>query len=118
MPGANSKPGTWAPQLTLRVGTTRQGFIQSAQHSHLNFSVEYTPVSSEIESELGILAPLDPMMHPYREQCEPSRIPQQGIPRAEIVAAVGRARSLERDRWKQGYASGSVYHGDSSTSTF
>ena len=41
---------------------------------------------SETESELGMLAPLDEMMHPYREQfgiC--SRIPTSGRDRAEVL---------------------------------
>ncbi len=70
-------------------------------------------MSSETESELGMLAPLDEMMHPYREQfgiC--SRIPTSGRDRAEVLEEMESLRSLEQARWKEGYASGSVYHGD------
>ena len=41
-------------------------------------------VSTESQSELGILAPLDEMMHPYREKFEIfSELPAEGRDRAE-----------------------------------
>jgi glutamate/tyrosine decarboxylase-like PLP-dependent enzyme len=70
-------------------------------------------VSSETESELGMLAPLDAMMHPYREQFEcRGRLPATGQDRGEILAELEKFRQLEQARWKEGFASGSVYHGD------
>jgi sphinganine-1-phosphate aldolase len=70
-------------------------------------------VSSETESELGILAPLDEMMHPYRQQFETfAQLPSSGHKREEILRLIEELQSLERSRWKEGFASGSVYHGD------
>ncbi len=70
-------------------------------------------MSSETESELGMLAPLDEMMHPYREQFEIfSKLPADGRGRAEILKEIEELHAIEQSRWKEGYASGSVYHGD------
>ncbi|REK19431.1 MAG: aspartate aminotransferase family protein [Planctomycetota bacterium] len=70
-------------------------------------------MSSDIESELGILAPLDQMMHPYREQFETfDKLPDQGRSRDEVLREIEQFEKIEHDRWKEGFASGSVYHGD------
>lgn len=70
-------------------------------------------MSADIESELGMLAPLDMIMHPYRQSRETfAQLPAEGRARSEILAEMEELEELERSRWKQGYASGSVYHGD------
>jgi sphinganine-1-phosphate aldolase len=70
-------------------------------------------VSLDTESELGMLAPLDAAMHPYRQQFETfSKLPAKGHDRGEIIAEMEQFRAIEQDRWKEGYASGSVYNGD------
>ncbi len=70
-------------------------------------------MSQETESELGILAPLDAMMHPYRQRfARYERLPATGRDRAAIIEEMESLRALEQSRWKEGYASGSVYHGD------
>lgn len=67
----------------------------------------------QAQAELGILAPIDQAMHPYREQFPArTRLPATGRPRDQILAELAEMRSLEESRWKQGFASGSVYHGD------
>ena len=67
----------------------------------------------EPESELGFLAPLDEMMHPYRERfASYSQLPAEGLDRGEIVSEMQSLKSLEEARWKEGFASGSVYNGD------
>jgi sphinganine-1-phosphate aldolase len=70
-------------------------------------------VSTQSQSDLGILAPLDEMMHPYREKFEIfSRLPAQGRDRKEILGRMDELEKIERAKWKEGFASGSVYHGD------
>ncbi len=70
-------------------------------------------MSTPTESELGILAPIDKMMHPYRERFESvSQLPTEGRDRAAILEEMQQLRDLEQARWEEGYASGSVYHGD------
>lgn len=63
--------------------------------------------------DLGILAPIDAMMHPYRGVHEThSRLPAEGLSRDEVIRELDELRSVEESRWKEGYASGSVYNGD------
>jgi glutamate/tyrosine decarboxylase-like PLP-dependent enzyme len=70
-------------------------------------------VASQSESELGMLAPIDAMMHPYRGRTETvDKLPTKGRDRAEILREMEELRSLEQARWKDGFASGSVYNGD------
>jgi glutamate/tyrosine decarboxylase-like PLP-dependent enzyme len=65
------------------------------------------------EGEFDLLASLDQMMHPYRERFETyARLPARGRDRADVVAEMEQLRELELHRWKDGFASGSVYHGD------
>jgi glutamate/tyrosine decarboxylase-like PLP-dependent enzyme len=62
---------------------------------------------------MDILGSLDAMMHPYREQYAiHSKIPHDGIPRDAILRQMEELQKTERDRWKEGFASGSVYNGD------
>lgn len=70
-------------------------------------------MSTESQSDLGILAPLDEMMHPYRERFEVfSQLPAEGHQRDEVLRRMQELEQIERDKWKDGFASGSVYHGD------
>ena len=69
--------------------------------------------NDQAQAELGILAPIDQTMHPYREQFPATtKLPSTGRGRDAILAELAEMRSLEEARWKQGYASGSVYHGN------
>ncbi len=70
-------------------------------------------MSTTPDSELGILAPIDAMMHPYRQRFEAQpRLPTSGRDREAIIEEMEELRALEQSRWHEGYASGSVYHGD------
>jgi len=70
-------------------------------------------VSNNLAEELGLLGPLDEMMHPYREQYPATRqLPATGVPREKVLAQMEELRAKEAARWRDGYASGSVYHGD------
>lgn len=70
-------------------------------------------MATDQAEDLGILAPLDALMHPYRGQFPAfAALPKSGLARQEILALLGKFRELETDRWKAGYASGSVYNGD------
>ena len=68
-----------------------------------------------LAEELGLLAPLEEMMHPYREKYPAvGKIPATGQPREQVLAMMEQLRAGEEARWREGYASGSVYHGDDS----
>lgn len=49
---------------------------------------------------------------PYRDQPSQDRIPRKGQPRAQVLAQMQELHAQEEDRWRDGYVSGAVYHGD------
>src|SRR3989304_4570101 len=70
-------------------------------------------VEKKIDSELSTsLADLEGSLKPYRETTETfSTIPAQGRGRKEILRALTDLKTREESRWKEGFASGAVYHG-------
>lgn len=63
--------------------------------------------------DLGLLAPLDALMHPYRGKLPGFEcLPAHGMKREEVLALFQQLSELETGRWRDGYASGSVYNGD------
>ena len=60
-----------------------------------------------------LVAALERQLKPYRGKL-PSfpRLPEDGVPRAEVAGLVERLAAAEESRWRNGYASGAVYHGD------
>ncbi len=54
-------------------------------------------------------------LKPYREGfVNFSRLPEAGMDRDAILAEMEKYKSIEQAKWKQGYVSGAVYHGDES----
>ncbi len=59
------------------------------------------------------MADLERRLKPYREQFPSFRqLPADGVPRAEVISLVERLAAAEERAWREGYASGAVYHGD------
>ena len=67
-----------------------------------------------VEKEFGtLLKDLEAVVKPYRNQFEVcAEIPDRGRDRADIINDMQTLSDLEQSRWKRGYASGAVYHGD------
>jgi sphinganine-1-phosphate aldolase len=66
-----------------------------------------------------VTSPGDPMtdlerqLKPYRDHVPSfTRLPVDGLPRTEVAGLVERLAAAEEGRWRAGYASGAVYHGD------
>ncbi|MDY6874957.1 MAG: aminotransferase class V-fold PLP-dependent enzyme [Chloroflexota bacterium] len=56
---------------------------------------------------------LEHSLKPYKDDFSAlSRIPEVGRDREEILKMMETFRSIEEARWKEGFASGAVYHGD------
>ncbi len=72
-------------------------------------------VRAEIEKEYGeIMGELEDSLKPYRgEFASYSSIPETGHDRDAIIQEMESLRSKEEARWKEGFVSGAVYHGDS-----
>lgn len=59
------------------------------------------------------LTSLEEQLKPYRGRFAAfGRLPEQGRSRAEVLEAIAGLHAAEEGRWKAGYASGAVYHGD------
>ena len=59
------------------------------------------------------MADLERRLKPYRNQFRSFReLPADGLPRVEVTSLVQRLASAEEHTWREGYASGAVYHGD------
>lgn len=64
---------------------------------------EYDTMMADIEDELK----------PYRDRFPTfDRLPRDGREREAILDEMGELRDIESDRWREGFVSGAVYHGD------
>ena len=71
-------------------------------------------VRAEIEREYeGIMEGLETILKPYKNQFSAyPRLPSSAREREEIIAEMKAINSIEESRWKEGYVSGAVYHGN------
>ncbi|HEX9042308.1 MAG TPA: aminotransferase class V-fold PLP-dependent enzyme [Trebonia sp.] len=59
------------------------------------------------------MADLEHQLKPYRDQFPSFReLPSEGLARSAVAGLVERLASAEERTWREGYASGAVYHGD------
>jgi sphinganine-1-phosphate aldolase len=67
----------------------------------------------EADMLAGMAADLQKWLKPYKEGFVSfSRLPEAGMEREAILAEMEKLTSIEQARWKDGYVSGAVYHGD------
>ncbi|HVE83380.1 MAG TPA: aminotransferase class V-fold PLP-dependent enzyme, partial [Myxococcales bacterium] len=60
-----------------------------------------------------LLGEMEPRLKPYRDAFPAyARLPEQGRPREELLRQVQQMQQQEEARWKEGFVSGAVYHGD------
>jgi glutamate/tyrosine decarboxylase-like PLP-dependent enzyme len=60
-----------------------------------------------------LVADLDATLHPYRDRLTTyTQLPPQGRDRADILAEMAQLQQEEQARWREGFVSGAVYHGD------
>ena len=68
-------------------------------------------VDSQTES---MIASLQSSVKPYKDKFNTyTSLPAEGRSREEILSEIEEITALEESRWKDGYVSGAVYHGDS-----
>lgn len=77
-------------------------------------------VRQRIEAEYDrMIAGLASAIKPYRDEFERhTRLPSDGLSREAILAEVRELNGREEARWREGYVSGAVYHGDPSHVAF
>lgn len=67
----------------------------------------------EADMLAGMAADLSKWLKPYKEGfISFSRLPEAGLDRQAILAEMEKLNAIEQARWKDGYVSGGVYHGD------
>jgi glutamate/tyrosine decarboxylase-like PLP-dependent enzyme len=60
-----------------------------------------------------LMTSLERQLKPYRGEFESfGKMPRDGLPRDEVAVLVERLAEAEESRWRDGFASGAVYHGD------
>ncbi len=71
-------------------------------------------VRRRIERELdGFMADMERAAKPYRDLFTRHRtLPEAGIARQDVLDQITAMRGREDDRWRDGFVSGAVYHGD------
>ena len=61
----------------------------------------------------SMLAGLEGDLKPYRGELPThARLPAEGLPREQVLREMGLMHTREQERWKEGFVSGAVYHGD------
>jgi sphinganine-1-phosphate aldolase len=71
-------------------------------------------VRQQLDKEMAdVTAGLEHSLKPYREgYAAYTTLPARGIPREEILSEIQALKDREEARWKDGFVSGAVYHGD------
>jgi sphinganine-1-phosphate aldolase len=71
-------------------------------------------VKKRIQKEYeGVMNDLEKVVKPYKNSFETfSHIPETGRDKMEIIAEMEKLNAIEESKWKDGFVSGAVYHGD------
>lgn len=99
----------------MEIVQTRLGWIDPRWMAVIEKYLKRIPaVNAEIEKEYdSIMGELDGSLKPYRDSFPTfAKIPEAGIEREEIIGEMEAMREKEEARWKDGFVSGAVYHGD------
>lgn len=99
----------------LEILNARLGQVSPHLISVLEKRLKSIPaVRRRIEREYDkVMKELEPAIKPYRDGFPAfSRLPEVGRDREEIIREMEAIKSREESRWKDGFVSGAVYHGD------
>ena len=96
-----------------------EGFLGRVNPRLLNWAFKYIKklpaVRKEMEKEFeGILGDIEQSVKPYKDRFATyQQIPETRLNREDILRNMAELNAIEESRWKDGFASGAVYHGDS-----
>jgi len=102
----------------MDINKLSEGFLGRVNPRFLNWAFKYIKklpsVRREMEKEFeGILVDIEHSVKPYKEQFTTHRqIPETKLGREDILQDMAALNAIEESRWKEGFASGAVYHGD------
>jgi glutamate/tyrosine decarboxylase-like PLP-dependent enzyme len=107
----------WIPGSLFKSIIGGEGMAKIASHIASFFlkSIRSIPaVKRRVQSEYeGILKGLEGILKPYTASCPScTRLPENGLSREAILKSMKALSSKEENKWKEGYVSGAVYHGD------
>ena len=93
-----------------RIRTTGETLASSV----FEFAKRLPLVKDRIAAEYDkLLVDLRKSAKPYADEfASSSRLPEQGRPHAELLAELESLREREEARWREGFMSGGVYHGE------
>src|SRR3989338_603689 len=99
----------------IEFATTRLGWLPPGLLAWLERRLTRLPaVRAAIEKEYdGLLGGLEEVAKPYRgDFAAYAQLPAVGRPRDEVLREMEALKRREEARWKDGFVSGGVYHGD------
>ncbi len=67
----------------------------------------------DMSDSAAMMAEVEKALKPYRDTFPAhAQLPEKGIDQAKILDEIEKLRALEETRWREGFVSGAVYHGD------
>ena len=102
----------------MDISKLSEGFLGRINTRLLNWAFKYIKklpaVRKEVEKEFeGIMGDIESSVKPYKDRFTTyRRIPENSLAREDILENMAALNSIEESRWKEGFASGAVYHGD------
>jgi len=71
-------------------------------------------VKKRIDTEINkVVKDIETSLKPYKDSFQSfTTLPEQGLKTDDILAQILEMNTLEEDKWKQGFVSGAVYHGN------
>ena len=100
----------------MRIVRSCFGWLPGKAAAALEKGLRKLPgVEGKIDQEFaGLLGQMEHSVKPYREGHPTfARLPEKGRDPAEVLTELAALKACEEDRWKDGFVSGGVYHGDS-----
>ena len=103
----------------MDISKLSEGFLGRINPRLLNWVFKYIKklpaVRKGVEKEFeGIMGDIESSIKPYKDRFTTyRRIPENNLAREDILENMAALNSIEESRWKEGFASGAVYHGDS-----
>ncbi len=90
------------PRVPRRVARVLEKGLRRIPVVRRQMEQEYTRILGELRHSLK----------PYKDVPAFARLPREGLPEEEVLGIMTELSRREESRWREGYISGAVYHGD------
>src|SRR3990172_2714571 len=96
--------------VTKRLGRVNPRLLSAMEKRLTSVPAVKTKIEKEYD---GIMEDLESALKPYREQFVTyDRLPPVGRDREDVLREMEALSRIEAPRWREGFVSGAVYHGD------